>query len=255
MYGGAILDSIRRFLNGRFSAGNTYPSPLEVQKAEWSFYINYLQEGMTVFDVGANIGELTMLFSKFVGRQGQVHAFEPSNATFEHLELVCSTAMRYRSYRNIVLNQLALTEKEGEMSLYVYDDEHSGWNTLAKRPLKEKGIEVEVIDTERIQTTTIDLYCQRNCIESIDLLKVDVEGPEYQVLLGARSMLESKSIRCCVFEFGATTFDMGNTPGEIEQYLKQFGYKIQNIIKGDPIFPGGSGAKSARFSMHVARPL
>ncbi|RCV66062.1 hypothetical protein C5S53_00475 [Methanophagales archaeon] len=75
------------------------------------------------------------------------------------------------------------------------------------------------------------------------------------MLLGARHMLESQSIRCCVFEFGATTFDMGNDPNEIEAYLKQFGYRIRNVVKGNPIFPGRSSAAEARFSVHVAIPI
>ena len=41
---------------------------------------------MIAFDVGANIGELSLLFSRFVGNLGQVHAFEPSKAVFSRLE-------------------------------------------------------------------------------------------------------------------------------------------------------------------------
>ena len=42
-------------------------SPLEVERAELTFYINYLRPGMVVFDVGANVGELTLLFSRLIG--------------------------------------------------------------------------------------------------------------------------------------------------------------------------------------------
>jgi len=222
----------------------------EVEKAEWIFYISYLKEGMIIFDVGAYIGELTILFSHFVGEKGQVHVFEACSSNFQRLTAVT----RAITSSNIILNHTALSDKKGFADLYVYDDQHLSWCSLAKRPLEKYGIPIVPERTERVTTTTIDAYCKENSISHIDMLKIDVEGAEYQVLLGARKMLQDKRIRCCVFEFGQTTFDMGNNPDEIETYLRQLGYQIRNIVKGDPVFPGRSSAETARFSMHIATP-
>lgn len=229
----------------------TPASPIEVERAEQIFYINYLREGMVVFDAGANIGELTLLFSRFAGQEGRVHAFEASSTVFKRLSTICSLSGR----KNIILNHRALADKEEYVKLYVYDDDYSGWNSLARRPLHTYGIQVDPIGTEEVLATTIDAYCEKNSISRIDLLKIDVEGAEYQVLLGARRMLEHKKIQCCVFEFGATTFDMGNDPNEIEAYLKQFGYRTRNVVKGNPVFPGRSSAAESRFSVCVAIPI
>lgn len=226
-------------------------SPLEVEKAEQIFYINYLQEGMTVFDVGANIGEFALLFSRLVGLQGQVHAFEASQNTFNKLTTICELANR----QQIILNHKAVSDQQGIVKLYTYDDNHSGWNSLANRPLEQYGIyDVKPTHLEEIEAVTIDDYCEKNDISQIDLLKIDVEGAEYQVLLGSRKMLEKHKIKCCVFEFGQTTFDMGNSPNEIENYLRELGYSLKNVVTGNPIFPGGSQVKKAQFSVHVARP-
>ena len=232
-----------------FKSSN-FASPIEVERCEKSFYINYLHEGMTVFDVGANIGEISLLFSRFIGEHGQIHSFEASHSTFKKLQTICQLANRSQ----IILNNKALTDTEGIVKLHVYDETHSAWNSLANRPLEQYGINVKPMCIEEVEAVTIDLYCEKNGITQIDLLKIDVEGAEYQVLLGARRMLESKSIGCCVFEFGATTFDMGNEPNEIENYLNQSGYKIRNVIKGNPVFPGRKSAAEARFSIHVAMP-
>ena len=102
---------------------------------------------------------------------------------------------------------------------------------------------------------TIDAYCARQGIGRIDLLKLDVEGAEYQAMQGAEKMFSSKRIGCCAFEFGQTTFDMGNTPADIQRFLTRVGYEIRNIVPGDPLFPGAKRAGKAEFSMHVATPV
>ncbi len=244
----APLQLMRRLMRRR--SRSAAASPAEVERAEWTFYITYLREGMVAFDVGAHVGELSLLFSRLVGPQGCVHAFEASSATFSRLSAVCQLSGR----SNITLNNVALSDRDGKFQLHAYDDAHSSWNTLAERPLRRYGIDVSPVGTEVVAATTIDGYCEQNGISRIDLLKIDVEGAEYQVLRGARRMLQDKAILCSVFEFGQTTFDMGNDPHEIESYLTQLGYEVQNLVKGDPALPGRFSVETARFSMHAARP-
>lgn len=88
--------------------------PLEVERAEQIFYLEFLQPGMTVFDVGANIGELTLLFSRFI-EDGKVHSFEATRRGFAQLMAVCEAAGR----SNVVLNQAAVTDKDGTVPFYV----------------------------------------------------------------------------------------------------------------------------------------
>jgi FkbM family methyltransferase len=222
----------------------------EVERAERIFYLEYLREGMTVFDVGANVGELTLLFSRFVGASGSVHAFEPTGCGFERLSAVCRAA----ALQNVRLNRLALAEEEGPVRLHVYDDAHLSWTTRARRPLENYGIDLKPQATEEAPATTVDLYSEENGVEKIDLLKIDVEGAELQVLIGARRMLRERRVRCVTFEFGQTTFDMGNSPDQIEAYFKEAGYELRNIVEGDSVFPGREGAQTACYSMHVATP-
>ena len=74
------------------------------------------------------------------------------------------------------MNHLALAEREGIHKLFVYDDEHSSWNSLADRPLQKYGIAVKPVGTEEVTATTIDAYCEKTGVSHIDLLKIDVEG-------------------------------------------------------------------------------
>ena len=247
---------MKKFLNHfrqqkrRLTAKKETAGFVEVERAERIFYLNYLRDGMTVFDVGANVGELTLIFSRFVGDGGSVHAFEASRATFDKLKIVCETIGR----RNVTLNHLAVSDHNGAIKLNVYADAYSSFNSQAARPLKDYGLDLEPVGVEETPATTIDEYCKKNKIETIDLLKIDVEGAELQVLKGAREMLESKRVKCLTFEFGQTTFDMGVRPEEIERFLAEMNYKIRNLIAGEPLFPGRESVETARYAMHIAAP-
>lgn len=250
-----VASFVRRLRRPRGMRGANVPpppaaSPAEVERAERIFYLEYLREGMTVFDVGANVGELTLLFSRCVGAAGSVHAFEPTGAGFERLETVCRAVL----LRNVRLHRLALAEEEGSVRLHVYDDDYLSWTTQALRPLENYGINVKPRAVEEVAATTVDLYCERNGVAEIDLLKIDVEGAELQVLRGARRMLGARRVRCVTFEFGQTTFDMGNSPAQLEAYFKDAGYELRNLVAGDPVFPGGDDVQTALNSMHVATP-
>ncbi|MGI8544955.1 MAG: FkbM family methyltransferase [Aridibacter sp.] len=237
-----------RWQKQRFFSPPKLSSFMEIERAERIFYLEYLHEDMMVFDVGANVGDLTLLFSRFA-LNGKVHAFEASRAAFEKLEIICRTAKR----RNVILNHLALADEKGTIKLNIYDDDYLAFNSQAVRVIEESGKTVEPIGVEEVSATTIDDYCKENKIEQIDLLKIDVEGAEFQVLKGAKQMLESQSIKCIAFEFGQPTYDMGNSAEMIEDLLVNAGYQVRNLIKSEPVFPRRENPEGV-YSMQVATP-
>jgi FkbM family methyltransferase len=223
--------------------------PAEVERAEFSFYLNYLRDGMTVFDVGAHHGELSLLLARFAGPSGRVLAFEPTPASFRRL----SQLIQLTGNTTIQPFCLAVGDKSSLRTLHIYDDAHATWNTFAERKLGEFGRTLDPVAEESVVTTTLDQFCAAHHIERIDLLKVDVEGAELQVLRGSLQLLRRHAIACCVFEFGQTTWDMGNRPDEIESLLKSCGYRLQSIVPSDPLFPGGEARATSRYAMHIAR--
>jgi len=156
----------------------------QIEKAEWKFYIDYIQPGMTVLDVGANIGELTLLFAHFARQEGRVHSFEPTPSTYARLKALTL------SHSNVTVVQKAVTDHSGTAALHIYDEEHSSWNTLADRSLEQYGIGSTNVMTAEVITTTVDDYCRDNLIEQVHLLKIDVEGYETQVIEGAQQTLD-----------------------------------------------------------------
>jgi FkbM family methyltransferase len=221
----------------------------DVERAEYEFYVGYVQPGMTVFDVGANVGELTLLFSRLCGDAGTVHAFEPGPVA-DRLERVCTVA----GPTNIIVNRLAVGDRSTTVALRIYDEEHHSWNTLADRPVRPGGVDVTPIATVDVRAVTLDDYCAERDVHRVDLLKIDVEGSEYQVLRGSERLLSEQRVGCCVFEYGGTTEDMGVDPVAIEQLLSAHRYELRNVVGRDPIFPTDPESGAALFSMHVAWP-
>lgn len=244
------VSSSFRSVAQKIGGHRSFSSPSEVERAEWKYYLDVIEPGMTIFDIGAHVGDTTLLFSKLVGESGIVHAFEPTREAFLSLRELCSAGAR----RNIILNNVCVSDVTGFVDFNVYDEDHRSWSSMANRPLPRYGIEVDAPERRRVPSITIDQYCDERSIRRCDLMKIDVEGAELQVLRGATEMLRSRHIERCVFEFGQTTFDMGNDPKEISSFLAQHGYGIKNIIAADAVFPGGHGAQSAVFSMHLAYP-
>ncbi len=60
---------------------------------------------------------------------------------------------------------------------------------------------------ESVRLTTIDLYTEQNNINTIHLLKIDIEGHELQCLLGAQRMISEDQVLSIQFEFGGTDID------------------------------------------------
>jgi FkbM family methyltransferase len=217
----------------------------EVEEFEHAFYERTLQPGMTVFDVGSNVGKTAAYFSARVGPSGKVHCFEPGESAWARLKALGEKP----DYSNLVLSQSAVGAQKGVVQFHVYPESHSSWNTMADRPLAEYGIDVKQSGVIEVPCITLDEYCATHSVKRIHLAKLDVEGAELQVLQGARRLLSERRIDSLLLEFGQTTFDMGNAPHDIQSYADSVGYYLRNLIPGDPLFPGGKTRQTAQFAM------
>lgn len=226
--------------------GRLAAPPDEVNRSELAFYVEHLRAGMTVLDVGANVGELTVLFSRLVGDGGAVHAFEPTRAA-DRLETACAALGR----RNVVVNRVAVGATAGRATLHVYDDEHLSWSSFVERPLADYGLDVSPPEAIEVDVVALDDYCAAAGVDRVDLLKIDVEGAEVGVLRGARGLLASHGIACCVFEWGQTTVDAGYAEDDLRAQLESAGYEVASVVRGDRPFPRMGGRPL--FAIQVAR--
>ena len=178
-----------------------------------------LREKGVVFDVGANVGNWTG-YCLSMEPHLNVHLFEPSKTTFATL-----STKSWRGGARITVNNCGLGEKDEFLELNIVDP-ISGLNSLHKR----HGVNgAEVTAVERIKITTLDNYCEKNGIDHIDFLKVDVEGHELAVFRGARRMLVQGAIDLIQFEYGGCNLDARVYLLDIWEYLTENGYQIAKI--------------------------
>jgi FkbM family methyltransferase len=131
-----------------------------------------LLAGNTFVDVGANLGIYTLVASRIVGPSGRVISFEPSLQSFAQLEENISL----NGFKNIMAARVALSDKTGQAFLYHGSD--AGKNSLGSAPCEEPKGEV-------VATQSLDEALHQLSVETVDVIKMDVEGAEELVLLGA----------------------------------------------------------------------
>jgi FkbM family methyltransferase len=133
-----------------------------------------IDPGCTVVDIGANIGAFAIYAAKEGARR--VVAYEPNGASFRCLE------------QNIAVNalqavvqarQLAVTDQAGHS--VQFPSQASMYGRI--------GDEDDTASFEAVETTSLARIVERDTPGGIDLLKIDCEGAEYDILLGAESAL------------------------------------------------------------------
>lgn len=147
------------------------------------FYLldRFLQEGMTVLDVGANEGFYTVFAAKRVGQTGRVIAFEPSDRELQRL--IRNVDLNH--FSNVTLEEIGLANCDEHAMLRVCEYGHEGQNTLGGF-----AYDVAQAETRVIRLRSLDAYLEDHPADRVDLIKVDVEGAEERVFRGARQTLE-----------------------------------------------------------------
>jgi FkbM family methyltransferase len=167
-------------------------------------FSKYIKEGMTVYDIGANVGFYSLLASHLTGKVGNVYSFEPLPQNLNYL----NKHVQLNSLTNVEVFNKAVTNKAGILYFKIGSDSSQG------RLSSEGELKVEAI--------TIDEFVEQNHIPP-SLIKMDIEGAEYDALLGAEKVLRKYEPIIFLATHGA----------EIQKncinFLKNIGYKLSSI--------------------------
>jgi FkbM family methyltransferase len=145
---------------------------------------NFIPKGSTVLDVGAHQGTHTLAFAKLVGNTGNVIAFEPQRSMFQ---IIGGTVALNELY-NVRVYNFAVGEKRDTVKIPIFDytrRAHFSGMKVTNQSDGENVIQVGIDDL--ITELAID-------VDNISLMKIDVEGMEYQVLLGSKKLLSLQNL-------------------------------------------------------------
>lgn len=193
----------------------------------------YLTLNMVVLDIGANIGEITLLAAKRVGKHGRVYAFEPmdniANKLTQHIELNHFTQVEvYRcALGNKPNSQIAIYSSCGQQS----NDKNEGLGSLYSKNNQEKPIQY-------VELTTMDIWVsQQPNIHKIDLIKIDIEGAELACLQGAKQTLKKFKPKIIIEIQDFSAERAGYKAIDIIDLLSDLSYEFFRIEKAGKLIP------------------
>ena len=172
-----------------------------------------------IVDVGASFGWYSTLFARWAGTAGSVHAFEP----VPKFAALAKDTLELNGVATATLNVLGLGRQPGQFVVYTFAGlplGHASANDLGR-----SDAEAHVC-----RLTTLDAYVQTARLDRIDFLKVDVEGGERDVFLGAREVL-SRQKPVIGFEINVECLRARDLqPGEVFEALRVCGYDFFWLI-------------------------
>lgn len=196
-----------------------------VQKKQFNDELSYLKSvyevnqetNPVVFDVGANIGNYAQKLLSVMPSL-KLHCFEPYPISFGKLQA------RFTSFPNVITEQVALSYTNTEIDFYVDEVFHETNSVF--RP-----IDYKISDVIKVKATTIDEYCHSLNINRIHVLKIDVQGAEYNVLSGAKNLLLHKKIDLIRVEvIFKKLYDGQSFFGETLKFLQESDYSLSGFV-------------------------
>jgi len=162
------------------------------QKRELEFYSSFLSRCKLIYDIGAHEGHKTEVFSRLAQK---VIACEPDEHNLKILR------MRFRTKRRIIIQNLAVSDKNGETDLYIH---HPGsavntinpeWIGILEKDKLQRWSQIVQFSSEKQKVRTVTLDNLIIKFGKPDFIKIDVEGSELNVFKGL-----SQRIACLTFE-------------------------------------------------------
>jgi FkbM family methyltransferase len=198
----------------------------EIEKEQTKFWNNFIQPGMIVLDIGANIGYYSLMAAKRTGKTGKVYAFEPVNNTFRLLV----ENIRINGFTNISAHKIAFSDTSGKTEIFTADSKNTGMSSFSEH-VHFSGIKesVDMIEGDAFIASLNPL--------KIDLVKIDVEGAELKVLKGMiQSIIKFRPL--ILMEINELLLRNNKTsPAEIYLAFQNIGYSPYEFTHAGSLIP------------------
>jgi FkbM family methyltransferase len=148
------------------------------------------------YDIGANIGYVSLLFAAIVGKTGRVYAFEPSPGEAKAAEML----MRANNVDGYVtVQQVAVCDTNGQLRLAI-----TGTTSMLTHLAKAQTDLQSRSESCEVQAVTLDSFVKEQGHNAPDFIKIDVETAEASVLEGGRDTLRQVRPRLVIEMHGKT---------------------------------------------------
>lgn len=205
MFGGVLLQT-----------GEYEPSMIEVLR-------KHLKPGDVFVDLGANEGYFSVIASGLVGSGGRVIAIEPQS----RLQAVIQTNLRLNSCANVEIERIVVSGVNGELDLTLTPQTNTGGSSLWPSRQKLRG----VLSKERVQSRTLGSFLVSAGIAGCDLMKVDIEGAEWDVFMSAGDVLRSGAIHRFVLEIHNSLLEARGLRGtDLHEFILSCGYSLDDSL-------------------------
>jgi FkbM family methyltransferase len=179
-----------------------------------------LEPGNVFIDLGANEGYFSVIGSKLVGSEGKVVAIEPQS----RLQSVLHANLALNDCSNVHVVSAVLSSKTKQMQLHLGSPLNTGGSSLyrpTRYPLRK----------ETVQSITLGELLSRISVVKCDLMKVDIEGGEYEVFMSAESVLRSGVIKRIFLEIHHSILERQGLSGKkLHERILACGYEMTDIL-------------------------
>lgn len=190
-----------------------WPEPFMVE-----LFRQAVRPGMTVLDIGAFLGQYTLLAARQVGSTGRVYAFEPDRVNFPFL---IGNIHRNALNDRVATFPCAVAEKPGTRTFFLDPDEGSGGSLFFPRQREVVKIPVTCV--------ALDTFLSESLV--VDVIKLDVEGGESAALNGMEGIIRRGSPHLVMFVecFPRGLRSAGTTPRALVTRLEGLGFNVMLI--------------------------
>ena len=188
-----LIPDILKYSDGKDANLSVFGEVFEEKQYEYKSV--QVERGDIVVDIGANIG--AFIYYALQKGASKVYACEPAPQSFQLL------VNHFGNYKNVVLNNYGILEKEGKVNLiYSALEETSGGNFLeANEKAVREHIGTTFRDKVEVLVKSFGTFIKENNIAWIDYLKVDCEGGEYDIFIEKYFEFFKNNVRKITLEF------------------------------------------------------
>ncbi len=210
---------VRRALTGASSSERWLIAAGDFQPAATGAMLRHLSAGDSAIDVGANLGFYSLVFAAAVGPRGRVLAFEPNPTLAADLE----AAARENNFSHLEVRREAASDVEGDVTLHLHPQD-LGKSSIVHGATGSVDIAARAV--------TLD-GCVPAGSPRVSLIKIDAEGADARVVLGARKLI-ARDRPAVLFERTS-----GDDDGyrEAADFLFGLGYRVRAIPNRGRAFP------------------